>query len=157
VLISVYVSESDEQARAESEESIWYYLRNCLKGHVRTKGRSLSFGIGSPNMSLRSRQAFLESRPADLKMLGDIESWDELKQFGSVVVGTPETVREHLWSIIEEAHVGSLLIQFHMGNLPNDLTRKSMRLFAEQCAPWLRERSAALFDRTYPHEEPVGA
>ena len=156
VLISVYVSESNKQAEEEAREGVWYYLRNCLKGHVRTKGRSMSFGIASPNMSLRSRQAMLESRPAGMKMLGDIDTWEELREFGSVVVGTPERVREHLWSIVEEAHVGSLLIQFHMGNMPDDLVRKSMRLFAEECAPWLRERSEALFAKEYP-QEPVGA
>jgi alkanesulfonate monooxygenase SsuD/methylene tetrahydromethanopterin reductase-like flavin-dependent oxidoreductase (luciferase family) len=157
VLISVYVSENDRQAEAESEEAVWYYLRNCLKGHVRTKGRSLTFGIGAPNQTLRSREAFYESRPpGPARMLGDLDTWDELKEFGSVIVGGPERVREHLWSIIEEAHVGSLLIQFHMGNLEDRLARKSMRLFAEEVAPWLRERSGALFERHYP-AEPVTA
>lgn len=156
VLISVYVSDNDRQAEEESKEGVWYYLRNCLKGHVRTKGRSLSFGVGSPNMSLRSRQALLESRPGAMRMLGDIDTWEELRQFGSVVVGGPERVREHLWSIIEEAHVGSLLIQFHMGNMEDALVRKSMRLFAEEVAPWLRERSSKLFDSVYPNEQRVG-
>jgi alkanesulfonate monooxygenase SsuD/methylene tetrahydromethanopterin reductase-like flavin-dependent oxidoreductase (luciferase family) len=157
VLISVYVSDDDKTAEAESEEAVWYYLRNCLKGHVRTKGRSLTIGIGSPNMTLRSREALLSSRPAGAKMLGDIEGWDELRQYGSVIAGGPERVREHLWSIIEEAHVGSLLIQFHMGNMPNELARKSMRLFAQEVAPWLRERSAKLFGSAYPDPEPVRA
>ena len=31
----------DEQARAESREGIWYFLKNCLKGHLRRTGRTL--------------------------------------------------------------------------------------------------------------------
>ncbi len=45
---------------------------------------------------------------------------------------------------------GHLLIQFHMGNMADALTRKSMRLFAEQVAPRLREDSARLFARAFP-------
>jgi hypothetical protein len=41
--------------------------------------------------------------------------------------------------------VGNLLIQFHMGNMRDDLARKSMRLFATQVAPRLRQDSREVF------------
>jgi alkanesulfonate monooxygenase SsuD/methylene tetrahydromethanopterin reductase-like flavin-dependent oxidoreductase (luciferase family) len=157
ILISVYVAETDEQAERESQEAVWYYLRNCLKGHVRTKGRSLTHGIGSPNMSLESQEAYLRATATRKKMLGDAESWSELRELGSVVVGSPERVREHLWEIIENAHVGNLLIQFHMGNMPDELARKNMRLFATEVAPELRKRSARLFAQNYGQGEPLPA
>ena len=37
-----------------------------------------------------------------------------------------------------------------MGNMADALTRKSMRLFADQVAPRLREDSAKLFAREFP-------
>ena len=55
-----------------------------------------------------------------------------------------------MWSLIEQAGVGNLLIQFHFGNMRADLARKSMRLFATEVAPALRRDLAALFARDYP-------
>ena len=48
VLISVYVAETDEQAREEAREGVWYFLKYCLKGHLRRTGRTLTFGPGVP-------------------------------------------------------------------------------------------------------------
>ena len=46
ILMSAYVSETDEQAREESHEGVWYFLKNCLKGHLRNfKGRSLTVRV----------------------------------------------------------------------------------------------------------------
>ncbi len=151
VLMSVYVAETDEQAKAESEEGIWYFLRNCLKGHLRKEGRSMTFGPGVPSQSLRSWEAFLNAPRSSGKMLGDAEGWDELEERNSIIVGSPETVRKKLWEFIEDAQVGNLLIQFQFGNMKDHLARKSMKLFAEQVAPALRRDSAELFDRMFPN------
>ena len=40
-----------------------------------------------------------------------------------------------------------------MGNMADALTRKSMRLFAEQVAPRLKADSARLFARQFPELE----
>jgi alkanesulfonate monooxygenase SsuD/methylene tetrahydromethanopterin reductase-like flavin-dependent oxidoreductase (luciferase family) len=76
---------------------------------------------------------------------------------GSIIAGSPKTVREKLWTLIEQAGVGNLLIQFHFGNMRDDLARKSMRLFATEVAPALRRDSAAMFARDYPElaDQPV--
>jgi len=150
VLLSVYVSETDEQAREESREGVWYFLRNCLKGHLRREGRSLTFGPGVPSQSLRSWEAFLKAPRSSGKMLGDAETWEELEERNSIIVGSPETVRKKLWAFVEDAQVGNLLIQFHFGNMKDSLARKSMRLFTEQVAPALCRDSAELFAREFP-------
>ena len=51
LLISVYVSETDEQARTELREGVWYFIKNTLKGHLRNEGRMLTFGVGVPSMT----------------------------------------------------------------------------------------------------------
>jgi alkanesulfonate monooxygenase SsuD/methylene tetrahydromethanopterin reductase-like flavin-dependent oxidoreductase (luciferase family) len=150
ILLSVYVSETDESARAESREGIWYFLKNCLKGHLRKEGRTLTFGPGVPSTSVRSWEQYLKNTDPNAKMLGDAASWEELDAWGSITYGSPKTVREKLWSLIEQAGVGNLLIQFHFGNMRPELARKSMRLFATEVAPALRRDSAALFGREYP-------
>ena len=51
--------------------------------------------------------------------------------------------------ILTHSKVGNLLIQFHLGNMADALTRKSMRLFATEVAPRLRADSAKLFTREF--------
>jgi hypothetical protein len=46
--------------------------------------------------------------------------------------------------------VGNLLIQFQLGNMPDHLARKSMKLFAEKVAPALRHDSLKQFTTEYP-------
>lgn len=150
VLISVYVAESDEQARAESQEGIWYFLKFALKGHLRKKGRGLTFGTGVTTMTTASFENYLKHADPDGPMLGDCDSWEALEEFGSIIVGSPRTVRERLWGLIEQAQVGNFLIQFHFGNMEDRLARKSMRLFATEVAPALRRDSAELFARNFP-------
>jgi alkanesulfonate monooxygenase SsuD/methylene tetrahydromethanopterin reductase-like flavin-dependent oxidoreductase (luciferase family) len=83
-------------------------------------------------------------------MLGDVADWPELDSWGSITVGSPKTVREKIWALIEQAGVGNLLMQFHFGNMKPELARKSMRLFATEVAPYLRGQSKQLFARDYP-------
>jgi alkanesulfonate monooxygenase SsuD/methylene tetrahydromethanopterin reductase-like flavin-dependent oxidoreductase (luciferase family) len=90
-------------------------------------------------------------------MLGDAEDWDELDRFGSIIVGSPETVLERLLAILRQAPIGYLLVQFHMGNARPEHVRGSMRLFAEKVAPTLRSETAEMFARQFPAlaEEPA--
>ena len=120
----------------------------------------MTFGPGVPSQSLRSWEAFLNAPRSSGTMLGDADTWEELEERNSIIVGSPETVRKKLWDFIEDAQVGNLLIQFQFGNMKDELARKSMKLFAEQVAPALRRDSAELFAREFPQlndEEPVEA
>jgi alkanesulfonate monooxygenase SsuD/methylene tetrahydromethanopterin reductase-like flavin-dependent oxidoreductase (luciferase family) len=150
LLMSVYVAETDEQAREEAEEGVWYFLRYMLKGHLRRAGRQLTFGAGVPSQSVDSWRRYLENADPMAPLLGDCQNWDEVDAAGAIVVGSPETVRKRLWDLIEMTDVGNLLIQFHLGNMPDDLVRKSMRLFATEVAPALRRDSSELFARKFP-------
>jgi len=150
ILMSAYVSETDAMAREECEEGVWYFLKNCLKGHLRREGRQLTFGPGTPYVPVPAWREYLKNSQPGRKLLGDIDSWDELDASQSIIVGSPETVRQRIWKIIEQSQVGNLLIQFHLGNMPPELARKSMRLFATEVAPFLRENSAKLFAQNFP-------
>jgi alkanesulfonate monooxygenase SsuD/methylene tetrahydromethanopterin reductase-like flavin-dependent oxidoreductase (luciferase family) len=151
ILMSAYVAETDEQARQESQEGVWYFLKNCLKGHLRNfQGRSMTSGPGIPNMSVSDYRRILENSTPGGAMLGDADDWEALQKAQSIVVGSPETVYRQIMDFIRETQVGNLLIQFHLGNMRDDLARKSMRLFATEVAPRLREESRVAFAGHYP-------
>lgn len=150
ILLSVHVGETDQKAREESHEGVWYFLKYCLKGHLRSEsGRSMTMGPGIPNMEPDDYRRILENSKPGGAMLGDVADWDELQRSQSIIVGSPDTVYEQIHDIIEKSHAGNLLIQFHMGNMPDAVARNSMRLFASEVAPRLREMSAKLFSETY--------
>src|SRR5918992_526932 len=150
ILMSAYVAESDRQAREECEEGVWYFLKNCLKGHLRREGRQLTFGPGVPYIPAPAWKEYLKNYQPGRKLLGDVENWEELEASQSIIVGSPDTVYQRIWNLIERAKVGNLLIQFHIGNMPKDLALKSMTMFAEQVAPRLRENSSAFFESEFP-------
>lgn len=148
LLFSVYVAETDEIAQAECEEAVFYFLKNCLKGHLRSKGRRLNNAPGG--LTPQAYQAFIENAPIGSKMLGDAETWEEVDAMGSIFAGSPETVFRRLWQFVEGAEIGKLLIQFHVGDLSKEKTMKSQKLFAEKVLPRLREESARLYEKKFP-------
>ncbi len=142
ILMSVHVGESDEQARQELHEGVWYFLKNCLKGHLRNEsGRSMTGGPGVPNMEIGDYRRLLEASKPGGPMLGDADDWAALQKAQSIIVGSPETVYRQIIDLIRETQVGNLLIQFHFGNMRDDIARNSMRLFATEVAPRLRDDS----------------
>jgi alkanesulfonate monooxygenase SsuD/methylene tetrahydromethanopterin reductase-like flavin-dependent oxidoreductase (luciferase family) len=151
--MSAYVGETDAQAQAEAKEGVWYFLRNCLKGHLRREGRQLTFGAGIPYFSTEDFRAYLAHTDPTKPLLGDAEDWADLQRSQSIIVGSADTVYQRIRDIIEQTGVGHLLIQFHLGNMADELTRKSMQRFANEVAPRLREDSAKLFGQRFPDME----
>ncbi|MFM1816360.1 MAG: hypothetical protein RLZ98_3055 [Pseudomonadota bacterium] len=150
ILMSTYVAETDAQAQEESKEGIWYFLKNCLKGHQRREGRQLTFGPGVPYIPPNEFRGYLEHTDPTTPLLGDSEDWDDLQRSASIMVGSPDTVFEKFKAVIDAAPVGHLLIQFHMGNMRDDLARKSMTLFQNEVAPRLKAYSAEAYGRKFP-------
>jgi alkanesulfonate monooxygenase SsuD/methylene tetrahydromethanopterin reductase-like flavin-dependent oxidoreductase (luciferase family) len=155
ILMSAYVADTDAQAQAEAKDGVWYFLKNCLKGHLRREGRQLTFGPGIPYIQPDEFRNFLKFSDPTTPLLGDAESWDDLQQSASIIVGSAETVYRRIMDILAHAKVGNLLIQFHLGNMPDALTRNSMRLFATEVAPRLRQESGRLFAREFPETMPA--
>ena len=126
------------------------FFENCLKGHLRREGRQLTYGPGVPYIPAAAWREYLKGYTPGRKLLGDVENWDELEASQSIIVGSAETVTRRIQNLIEKAKVGNLLIQFQLGNMPDHLARKSMKLFAEQVAPALRHASLKQFSEEYP-------
>jgi alkanesulfonate monooxygenase SsuD/methylene tetrahydromethanopterin reductase-like flavin-dependent oxidoreductase (luciferase family) len=124
-LLPIYVAETDEQARREYEEHLWYFVKRLLPGIT----------IQPPGYtSVRSLGSILKS--AGTFML-NLETWDEVVDGRYAIVGSPDTVTELLVDSLRQLGTGNLLGLFQLGSLPADLTRKNMTLFAEQVMPRL--------------------
>jgi alkanesulfonate monooxygenase SsuD/methylene tetrahydromethanopterin reductase-like flavin-dependent oxidoreductase (luciferase family) len=126
-LLPIYVAETDEQAWAEYEQHLWYFIKKLLKGLV-----VFPPGYTSARSMARIKQSLT-------KFMGTLETRKQLEDGGYVVVGSPATVRDRLSSYIRELGVGNLLGLFQIGTLPTHLARKNMTIFAEQVLPALRK------------------
>jgi alkanesulfonate monooxygenase SsuD/methylene tetrahydromethanopterin reductase-like flavin-dependent oxidoreductase (luciferase family) len=157
ILLSAHVGETDAQAREEAREGVWYFLKNCLKGHLRREGRQLTAGPGIPYLPPEEFRNVLQHSDPARPLLGDAADWSDLDRSQSIIVGSAETVHHRILDVVAQSKAGHLLIQFHLGNMPDALVRGSMRRFAVEVAPRLRADSARLFAREFPQLEPAAA
>jgi alkanesulfonate monooxygenase SsuD/methylene tetrahydromethanopterin reductase-like flavin-dependent oxidoreductase (luciferase family) len=125
-LLPIYVAESDERAWEEYEPHLTYFRRKLLKGlTILPPGYTSVRSIGRIHGAMN-------------KFLGNVETRQQIEAGVYAVVGSPATVRDRLKEHIGRLGVGNLLGLFQLGTLPADLTRKNMRLFADEVMPQLR-------------------
>jgi alkanesulfonate monooxygenase SsuD/methylene tetrahydromethanopterin reductase-like flavin-dependent oxidoreductase (luciferase family) len=63
--------------------------------------------------------------------------FDAARKGGSVIAGTPDTVREEMARHIEETGVNYVLCQFAFGNISHEAEMRSLKLFATEVMPHL--------------------
>jgi alkanesulfonate monooxygenase SsuD/methylene tetrahydromethanopterin reductase-like flavin-dependent oxidoreductase (luciferase family) len=135
-----YTAETDEQAWDEGRELMWYTSRKRHPGFSNPPG----FNSVKTNMMILSGID---------KPRGD--TFESLMSKGIVIAGSPATVTKQ----IKEWHkrgVGHLLMMNQAGVLSAELTRRSMKLFAEEVYPEIRGLSNAPdVDDAAPASEPV--
>ena len=130
-LVPIYVAETDEQARREYEEHLWYFVRRLLPGIT----------IQPPGYtSARSLANILKG--AGTFML-NVTDWDEIVAGRYAIVGSPETVTEQLVDALGSLGTANLLGLFQLGSLPGDLTRRNLELFAHEVKPALEREFPA--------------
>jgi alkanesulfonate monooxygenase SsuD/methylene tetrahydromethanopterin reductase-like flavin-dependent oxidoreductase (luciferase family) len=118
-----YTAETDEQAMDEGRELMWYTSRKRHAGFSNPPG----FNSVKTNMMILSG---IDKPRSD--------TFESLMSKGIVIAGNPTTVTKQ----IKEWHkrgVGHLLMMNHAGALSEELTRRSMKLFAEEVYPEIRE------------------
>src|SRR5215467_11793565 len=129
--IPIYVAETDEQARREFEPGLWYFAKKLLKG----------IDILPPGYtSVKSAMAITKNRD---KFLLSIDTWDQVEKGMFAIVGSPATVRDKLIYFQKEVGIGNILTGFQTGPLSHELTRRSMRLLAEEVIPYVRQAQEA--------------
>ncbi|MCC6994107.1 MAG: LLM class flavin-dependent oxidoreductase [Deltaproteobacteria bacterium] len=129
-LAPIYVAETDAAARAEYEPHVTYFVQKLLKGLLITPP-----GYTSPRSMLKILDAVKKKQ-----FMASCESWDDLEKGDFIVAGSPATVRDKLFRILDRLGAGNLLALLQLGTLGAELTRKNMDLFAREVMPALRAR-----------------
>ena len=129
----VCVGETDQEAEELYAEPIKYFYNRCL--HVYP-----GFADAPGYRTIKTiKQNVLSQITAARQMEFQNLSWKDLVDGRYVIAGSPETVREQLEEAIKGLRIGHLFCLLHMGNMPNEVTRHSTKLFAERVMPQLRD------------------
>jgi len=125
----VYVADTDERAKQEARAGMESLFNDFL---------AVPFQMLLPPgyTSLSSMKNTMRLR----KQLGAQKrhSLEELMESGTVVVGSPKTVRDELSALRDKTGANNLVTMLQMGVLSDELTRRNMELFASEVMPHLR-------------------
>ena len=143
-LIPVYVAETDEKAREEYQQHLWYFMKKLL---LLPPEQAFPPGYITP----RSYQNVIGSFTRRHYM-GTQNTWEDLMDGRFILAGSPATVREQLTSMVKELGIGILMPLFQIGSLPHTLATKSATLFATDVLPYIRKE----VERVRGSKLPVG-
>ena len=136
----VAISDSDARAEAEYAEAAEYFYHRCL--HVPDH-----FFAAPGYMTPQSMQA--AKTPFSFETLKKL-SWKDFVDEGYIVAGSPATVRDRLRAVVEELHVGHLMLLLQFGNLSKEQTLRNTELYAREVMPSLRGLWSEWTDHWYP-------
>ncbi len=126
----VYVADTDERAKKEARAGIESLFNDYL---------AVPFQMLLPPgyTSLPSMKNTMRMR----KQLGAQKrhSLEELMESGTVVVGSPKTVRDELSALRDKTGANKLVTMLQFGVLPDDLAKRNMELFASEVMPHLKD------------------
>ncbi len=126
LLLPIYVAETDQVARGEYEEHLWYFARRLLNG----------IQVSPPGYT--TARSAMRMAEAQTSFLTSVSSWKEIVDGDYAIVGSPTTVVDKLCSIIDNLGPGHLMGLFQLGTLPGELTRKNLYTFASEVMPKIR-------------------
>jgi alkanesulfonate monooxygenase SsuD/methylene tetrahydromethanopterin reductase-like flavin-dependent oxidoreductase (luciferase family) len=111
------------------------YLFNKGPGALRAEYSAIPGTIG-----MQGLQALMRD-PADLGVAHKLRTigFDELMEMGSVVVGSPRTVRDRLAGYARRFRIGNLHAMLQFGSMPRQVVMDNIALFAAEVTPTLRE------------------
>ena len=126
--VPVYVSDTDEQARKEAKVHFELFRNRLLKMPIEML---LPPGYTSRD-SLKNLMKAKASLSQDLTI-------DKAIDMGMFVCGTANTVRQMLEDHWSKMLFDNLLTMMHFGSLPQDLTKRSMEMFAKDVLPHIQK------------------
>lgn len=120
-----FTGETENQAEEVGRKLLWYLNRK------RPIGFFAPAGFVPPRNLLRFYDPRGNARYT--------RTYEQLKQQGVIIAGTPKTVIEKLRYLHERCGVGHLLMMNQAGFMTAQETRRSMELFAREVYPEIRE------------------
>ena len=128
--IPIYVAGSDEAARREAKPHFEAFRNRLLR-------MPIEMLLPPGYSSLESMKGIAKAKA---QITGDI-TLETAVDMGMFFCGSAATVREQIGAAWRDMRVGNLLAMLQFGTLPAELTERSMRLFAGEVMPWLRQLS----------------
>jgi alkanesulfonate monooxygenase SsuD/methylene tetrahydromethanopterin reductase-like flavin-dependent oxidoreductase (luciferase family) len=127
----IYVADTDERAREEAKAGIETLFNNFL----RMPWEMLLPPGYTSNASLKTT---MKLRATSLGSQAGRQTIDDLIATGTIVVGSPATVREQISRVRDQTGFEILIALLQFGVLPDELARRNMEMFASQVMPKLR-------------------
>jgi alkanesulfonate monooxygenase SsuD/methylene tetrahydromethanopterin reductase-like flavin-dependent oxidoreductase (luciferase family) len=134
LLAPIYISDSDEKARAEYEPHLWYFVKKLLPGLLMTPP-----GYTSSKSALKILEAVKKKQ-----FMISCETWDDIERGDFAIVGSARTVRDKLVHHLKDLGAGNVLGLFQLATMPGELTRRNMELFAREVMPAVRRELAGV-------------
>ena len=131
--LPIYVAETDEIALREAEAHIEAFFNKFLRMPV-----EMLLPPGYTSMDSMKRLRAIRSSTTH-----ELPSMKDFIERGMFICGSAATVRETLADHQRRIGFNVLIGMLQFGTLPAELTRKNMTLFANDVAPYLRERAPA--------------
>ena len=78
------------------------------------------------------------------------KTFDELREAGNIVAGTPSQVTEQLEQVIKGLRIGHLMILNQFGSAPHELALENIELTAKEVLPNLRHLWSEYEDHWWP-------
>ena len=130
---TICVAETDREAEELYWEHLHYFYNRCL--HVFP---GFADAPGYRTVKTIKAGALSQLNAAQMMQFSNL-TWKDLIEGRYVIAGSPETVREQMEEMIKGLRVGNLFCLLHVGNMPDEKTRHSTKLFAEKVMPALRD------------------
>lgn len=124
-LCMAYVAETDQRAQEEGRALMWYLEAVRHPAFWNPPGYNLPDAAACMYMKRSSQR--------------DYGTWEDLNKNGIAIWGNPDTVIKKIKYLHDRCQVGHLMMMMQAGFMPTEHTRKSLKLFAEEVYPAIRE------------------
>jgi alkanesulfonate monooxygenase SsuD/methylene tetrahydromethanopterin reductase-like flavin-dependent oxidoreductase (luciferase family) len=128
--VPIYVADTDERAKQESAAAIESLFNNFLPN-------PWEMLLPPGYTSLSSMKAMMKMRRS-LGSRSRNQTADELISTGTVLIGSPATVRDRIKRMQDETGFSNLVSMLQFGTLSDELTTRNMQMFASEVMPHLR-------------------
>jgi alkanesulfonate monooxygenase SsuD/methylene tetrahydromethanopterin reductase-like flavin-dependent oxidoreductase (luciferase family) len=125
----VYVADTDERAREEAKVCVETLFNDFLAVPFQMLMPPGYTSLPSMKNTLKVRKALGAQRRLTA---------EELIETGTVVVGSPRTVRDELSRLRDQTGSGQLITMLQFGVMSDELTRRNMEMFASEVMPHLK-------------------
>ena len=141
----VCVAESEQELQDKWAAHAEYFYNKMLHTYEGFQDAPGYRSIETIKAGLLAQTISRFGRPSDTA-----KSFDDLREAGNVVAGTPSQVTEQLEYVIKELRVGHLMILNQFGSTPHELAKENIELTTQKVLPKLRHLWSEYEDHWWP-------